>query len=83
LALLGGISLYLLAHVAFRLRLRGGLGRGRLTAAVVALALIPVAVEVEDALGVLAIAAAVSSALIAYEVIRFAEPRARLRAGAD
>jgi low temperature requirement protein LtrA len=80
-ALLGGIALYLAAHVAFRLRLHSGLGRGRLTATVVSVALIPLAVEV-DALGALAIAAAVSSALIAYEVIRFAEPRARLRAGA-
>jgi low temperature requirement protein LtrA len=82
-ALFGGISVYLLAHVAFRLRLHSGLGVGRLTAAVVALALVGVAAEVEDALGALAIAAAVSSALIAYEAIRFAEPRARLRAGAD
>jgi hypothetical protein len=44
------------------------------------LALIPLAVEV-DALGALAIAAAVSAALVAYEVIRFAEPRVRVRAG--
>jgi low temperature requirement protein LtrA len=80
-ALLGGIALYLAAHVAFRLRLHSGLGRGRLTAALVSLALIPLALEV-DALGALANAAAVSSALIAYEVIRFAESRARIRAGA-
>jgi low temperature requirement protein LtrA len=82
-ALLGGIALYLLGHVAFRLRLRSGLGRGRLAAAAVSLALIPVAVEVEYALGALAIVAVVSVALIAYEVIRFAEPRAAVRAGAD
>jgi low temperature requirement protein LtrA len=82
-ALLGGIALYLIGHVGFRLRLHSGLGRGRLTAAVVSLGLIPFAVEVEDALGALAIAAAVSAALIAYEVVRFAEPRAGLRAGAD
>ena len=82
-ALLGGIALYLAGHVAFRLRLHSGLGRGRLTAAVVSLALIPIAVEVEDALGALALAAAVSAALIGYEVIRFAEPRARARTGAD
>jgi low temperature requirement protein LtrA len=82
-ALLGGIALYLLGHVAFRLRLHSGLGRGRLTAAAVSAALIPVALAVEDALGALAIAAAVSSALIAYEVTRFAEARATLRAGGD
>jgi low temperature requirement protein LtrA len=80
-ALLGGIALYLAGHVAFRLRLHSGLGRGRLTAAVVSLALFPLAVEV-DALVALAIAAAVSSALIAYEVNRFAEVRSRVRAGA-
>jgi low temperature requirement protein LtrA len=83
IALLGGTALYLIGHVAFRLRLHSGLGRGRLTAAAVSLALIPVALEVEKALGTLAIAAAVSAALIAYEVTRFAEPRASLRAGAD
>ncbi len=81
-ALFGGIALYFLGHVAFRLRLHSGLGRGRLTAAVVSLALIPVALEVEDALGALAIAAGVSAALIAYEVIHFAEGRTTLRAGA-
>jgi low temperature requirement protein LtrA len=78
-ALLGGIGLYLAAHVGFRLRLRSGLGRGRLAAAVVTLALIPLATEV-DALAALALAATVSCALIAYEVIRFAEARAQVRA---
>jgi hypothetical protein len=34
-ALLGGISIYLLAHVAFRLRLHSGLGLGPLTPPVV------------------------------------------------
>lgn len=82
-ALLGGIGLYLIGHVAFRLRLHSGVGRGRLTAAIVSLALIPLAVRVDDALGALAIATTVSAALILYEVIRFAEPRARLRAGTE
>ena len=82
IALLGGIALYLAGHVAFRLRLHSGLGRGFLAAAVVSLALIPVATQVEDALGALAIAAAVSTALIAYEAIRFAGARAAVRARA-
>jgi hypothetical protein len=51
------------------------------TAAVFSLALIPIVTQVA-ALGALAIAAAMSSVLIAHEVIRFAEPRARVRAGA-
>ena len=80
-ALLGGIALYLAGHEAFRLRLHSGLGRGRVTVVVVSLALIPLAIEL-DALGTLAIGATVSVALIAYEVIRYAEPRAKVRADA-
>jgi low temperature requirement protein LtrA len=80
-ALLGGLALYLLGHVAFRLRLGSGFGRGRFGAALAALALIPVATQV-DALGALAIAAAVAAGLIAYEALRFAEPRAQVRVSA-
>ena len=43
--LVAGIALYLLAHVGLRLRIGGGLGRGRPIAAVVLLALLPVANE--------------------------------------
>jgi low temperature requirement protein LtrA len=81
-ALMGGIALYLLAHVGFRLRLHSGLGRGRLLTAVVCLALIPLAQSV-DAIAALAMAAAVSSALIAYEVFRFADARASVRSQVD
>jgi low temperature requirement protein LtrA len=80
-ALLGGIALYLLGHVAFRLRLHSGLGRGRLVTALLALAMIPIATQV-DALGALASAAALTVALITYEVLRYAEPRAQVRANA-
>jgi low temperature requirement protein LtrA len=82
-ALLGGVALYLLGLVGFRLRLRSGFGRGRFTAAVISLALIPVALQLPNALEALALAAAVAAGLIVYEVARFAEPRARLRTGAD
>src|SRR5436190_5367548 len=44
--LAGGIALYLLAHVAFRLRIGGGRGRGRPIAADPLLGLIPVAREI-------------------------------------
>jgi hypothetical protein len=64
--------------VAFRLRLHSGFGRGRFTAALVAVALIPVAADL-DALGALAIAAAICAGLIAYEALRFAAPRAAVR----
>src|SRR2546426_7526328 len=56
--LVGGIALYLLAHVAFRLRIGGGLGRGRPIAAVLLLWLFPVAREI-PALAALRIGSAV------------------------
>jgi low temperature requirement protein LtrA len=77
--LVGGISLYLAAHVALRLRIGGGLGRGRPIASVVLLALLPVATHVAAA-GALGMVAAVCVALIAYEVMRHREDRALIRA---
>jgi hypothetical protein len=56
----------------------GTLSSQRLLAALVCLALILPATEV-DALVALAWAAAVAAALIAYEALRFAEARARVR----
>ena len=78
-ALFGGLALYYGAHIGFRLRNVGTLSRQRLLAALVALALIVPATEV-DALVALACAAAVAAALIAYEALRFADARARVRA---
>jgi len=78
MALFGGIALYYAAHVGFRLRIFGTLNRQRLAAAVACLALIPVGTEV-DAVVALALAAVVTSALIAYEAIRYAESRRRVR----
>jgi hypothetical protein len=69
LGLYGGIALYLLAHVALRLRMRGGLGVGRPIAMVLLLALLPVAREVA-ALASLCLVAAVCVTLIVYEVMR-------------
>jgi hypothetical protein len=77
-ALLGGTAMYLVAHVAFRLRNVHTLSAQRLLCAVVLVALIPAAVEL-PALATLAIAAALLSALIVYETLRFAEARDRLR----
>jgi low temperature requirement protein LtrA len=78
-ALAGGVAAYLLAHVAVRLRIGGGLGRGRPIATAITLVLIPVATAV-DALATLAGLAVVSVSLITYEVIRHREPRALIRA---
>ena len=78
-ALCGGVALYLLAHIAFRYRNVGTLNRQRGLAAVAALALIPLALEV-DALWAVAAVTALLVALIAYEAIRFREARERVRA---
>ena len=77
-ALLGGSSLYLLGHVAFRFRNLHTLNRQRLVCAAVLLALLPAAVEL-PALATLGIVAGLFSVLIAYETIRFAAARDRIR----
>ena len=77
-ALLGGVALYLLAHVAFRWRNVHRFSTPRLIAAVVLVALLPLAVEI-PALAMLAITMGVLTALIVYETVRFAELRDRLR----
>jgi low temperature requirement protein LtrA len=78
LGLCGGVALYLLAHVALRLRTGGGLGRGRPVATVVLLGLIPVATRVRP-LAALALVAAVCISLITYEALRHRESRAWIR----
>jgi low temperature requirement protein LtrA len=77
-ALCGGATLYLLAHIGFRLRNVGSLNRQRLVVAVVCLALIPLGLEA-DALVALGALTGVLSLLIAYEAIRFREARVRVR----
>ena len=77
-ALCGGMALYLIGHIAFRLRNIGTLNRQRLLVAVIAAALIPLAIEV-DALVTMGVLAALGAALIAYEAIRFREARQRVR----
>jgi low temperature requirement protein LtrA len=78
LGLCGGVALYLLAHVALRLRIQRQLGRGRPIAAVILLGLIPLAKEV-PALAALALVAVVCASLIVYEVVRYREARAWIR----
>jgi low temperature requirement protein LtrA len=78
IALCGGVALYMLGHIAFRYRNVKTLNRHRLVAAVVLVALIPLALEVEALVAVAAVAA-VLGCLIAYEAIRFREARARVR----
>ena len=76
--LCGGVALYLLAHILFRLRNVGSLNRQRLVVTVALLALIPLGVELA-ALVTLTLVAALCIGLIAYEAIRFADARDRVR----
>src|SRR2546429_684725 len=78
LGLVGGIALYLLAHVALRLRVGGGFGRGRPVATVLLFGLLPIARQV-PALAALGLVAAVCVGLIVYEVVRHREARAWIR----
>jgi len=82
IALCGGVALYLLGHIAFRLRNVGTLNKHRTLATVVVLALIPLTLEV-DALIAVAAVTAVLIVLIAYEAIRFREARERVRANPE
>jgi low temperature requirement protein LtrA len=78
IGLCGGIALYMLAHVALRLRIGAGFGRGRPVAAVLLLGLVRIA-RVVPALTALGLVAAVCAALIGYEAIRYREGRAWIR----
>jgi low temperature requirement protein LtrA len=78
-ALFGGIALYYAGHVGVRWRMTRTLFRGRLVGLALSVALIPLAAEV-DALLALGLAAALTSAVILYEVMRYAEDRRRIRA---
>jgi len=77
-ALLGGAAMYLLAHVAFRLRNMHTLSRQRLLCSLVLLALLPAGAAL-PAIATLGILAALLVALIAYEALRYAEARDHVR----
>jgi low temperature requirement protein LtrA len=79
-ALVGGLALYLLSHVAVRLRNVGSVNKDRLLVAVLLLALVPAATEV-DALVTLAAVTVVIWSMIGYETTRFGEARQAVRHG--
>ncbi|MGB7589088.1 MAG: low temperature requirement protein A [Solirubrobacterales bacterium] len=81
-ALLGGVAIYLLGHVAFRYRQVHTINRQRLLLSIVLLALVPVATEV-PALAVLAVATALIWAMIAYETRGYGDARQRVRHPAE
>lgn len=78
-AFVGGVALYLLAHVAFRRRTARSTSRPRLLGALAVLLLYPVAVEVPSVVSV-ALVLVVLCALITYEVTHYAETRRAVRA---
>jgi low temperature requirement protein LtrA len=79
-ALLGGAAMYLLAHVAFRLRNMHSLNGRRLLCALALLALIPAAVALgPSSLVTLAVLAAVGGGRGTHEALRFADSRERIR----
>ena len=80
--LLGGIAIYLLAHVALRLRNAHTLNRQRLVLALVLIALWPLAREI-TALATLAVVNVLTWAMIAYETGTYDERRYRLRHGLE
>jgi low temperature requirement protein LtrA len=77
-ALVGGVAIYLLAHVAFRYRNLHSVNRARLATAVVLLVFAPVA-DRPAALVTLAVVTGIMWALITYEALRFAAGRDQIR----
>jgi len=77
-ALLGGVAIYSLAHVAFRWRNVHTFNSRRFGFALLMLALLPVAVEI-PALATVAGVAVLLVALVAYETLSYGEARAKLR----
>jgi low temperature requirement protein LtrA len=77
-ALCGGVALYFIALSAFKRRNVGSFNYPRLVAAAALAALAPVATRLPALLS-LAVVAAVACGLIAYEVVRYAETRDRIR----
>ena len=81
-ALLGGVAIYLLGHVALRLRNAGTLNVQRLVLAGVLLALWPLAPEV-SALVTVTIVNVLLWSLIAYETPKYGDNRYRIRHGLE
>ncbi|MFF0489436.1 low temperature requirement protein A [Nocardia sp. NPDC004068] len=81
-ALYGGVVLYLIALIGFRHYATGVVLWPRALTAVVLIALVPLAAHL-PAMAALAVLFGVLAALIAWEVVRYAEPRAEIRHGTE
>ncbi|MBA3277658.1 MAG: low temperature requirement protein A [Geodermatophilaceae bacterium] len=81
-ALYGGVALFLLAHIGFRLRTTGVVEWPRLVAVVLLLVAIP-AVAALPSLVTLAVLTALVAALVCFETFRYAEKRDKVRGHED
>ncbi|HSJ61014.1 MAG TPA: low temperature requirement protein A [Jiangellaceae bacterium] len=81
-ALLGGVALYLLAHVALRLRNAHSVNWERLGLAVILVAAVPAVGDVPS-LATLVGVVALMWIMVAYETSRYGEARTRLRGHAE
>jgi low temperature requirement protein LtrA len=77
-AMFSGVALYLLAHVAFRYRNVHSINIQRVVVAALLLALIPVGARI-PALAALGLVTAIMVAMIAFEAVKFADLRERVR----
>jgi low temperature requirement protein LtrA len=80
-AMFGGVAVYLLGHLGFRLRNVGSINPPR-AVAVGLLLLAPLGLQFVPALAALGVLALLLVALVVFEVIHYAEARARVRAEA-
>jgi low temperature requirement protein LtrA len=78
LALVGGVAVYLVGHVAFKWRTQHELYWPRLIAAAILVVVLPLLAQV-PALAALAAVFAVSGGLVAFETVHHAELRAQIR----
>jgi low temperature requirement protein LtrA len=81
-ALCGGVAVYLLGHLGFRLRNIGSLNRPRLVTAVLLVALLAGSTRI-PALALLGVVATLLVGLVSYEAIRYGEGRRRIRDSSD
>jgi low temperature requirement protein LtrA len=81
-ALYGGVALFLLAHIGFRLRTTGIVEWPRLVAVLLLLAAIPAVVALPS-LVTLAVLTALVAALVCFESLRYADKRDKVRGRED
>jgi low temperature requirement protein LtrA len=82
MALFGGVALYLVGHILFRLRNMGSINVQRLVVAVLLVAAIPLGVVVAAQVS-LALLVTLLVGLIVYELIAFREARHHIRHHVD